>query len=126
MHRETSRAARRKWAAIPLVALSIAAIGAQRYQSPFLGECNEAMARMMLAMHIASRGNADDDFAAMMVPHHEGAIAMARAELRYGKNEQLRRLAQEIIVTQQQEIVAMHLAAPKAFSTDSSVRHTEP
>jgi hypothetical protein len=46
----------------------------------------------------------------MMIPHHQGAIEMARAELRYGRNEQLRRLAQEIIVTQQQEIAAMRLA----------------
>jgi hypothetical protein len=46
----------------------------------------------------------------MMVPHHQGAIDMAKAVLRYGKNEQLRRLAQEIIVTQQQEIAAMRLA----------------
>jgi hypothetical protein len=45
-----------------------------------------------------------------MAPHHQGAIDMAQAELRYGHNEQLRRLAQEIIVTQQQEIAAMRLA----------------
>jgi hypothetical protein len=44
------------------------------------------------------------------VPHHQGAIDMALAVLRYGRNEQLRRLAQEIIVTQQQEIAAMRLA----------------
>ena len=46
----------------------------------------------------------------MMIPHHQGAIDMAVAELRYGKNEQLRRIAQEIIVDQQQEIAAMRLA----------------
>jgi hypothetical protein len=45
-----------------------------------------------------------------MVPHHQGAIDMAQAELRYGRNEQLRRLAQEIIVDQTQEIAAMRLA----------------
>jgi len=52
----------------------------------------------------------DRDFVAIMIPHHESAIAMAKAELRYGKNEQLRRMAQEIVVTQQQEIAAMRLA----------------
>jgi hypothetical protein len=46
----------------------------------------------------------------MMVPHHQGAIDMAKAELKYGHNEQLRRIAQEIIVTQQQEIPVMRLA----------------
>ncbi len=60
-------------------------------------------------------GAADEPFiaasgAAMEIPHHESAIAMAKAELRYGKNEQLRRMAQEIVVTQQQEIAAMRLA----------------
>jgi hypothetical protein len=46
----------------------------------------------------------------MMVPHHQGAIDMAQAELRYGHNERLRRIAQEIVVEQQQEIIAMRLA----------------
>ena len=46
----------------------------------------------------------------MMTPHHQGAIDMAISELRYGKNEQLRRIAQEIIVDQMQEIAAMKLA----------------
>jgi uncharacterized protein (DUF305 family) len=45
-----------------------------------------------------------------MVPHHQGAIEMAQAELRYGHNEQLRRLAQEIIVAQSQEIAVMRQA----------------
>jgi hypothetical protein len=55
-------------------------------------------------------GDADRDFVAMMIPHHQGAIDMARSLLRYGHNEQLRRMAQEIIVTQQQEIATMRLA----------------
>ena len=49
-------------------------------------------------------------FVAMMVPHHQGAIEMAQAELRHGHNEPLRRMAQEIIVTQLQEITAMRLS----------------
>ncbi|MEZ5832509.1 MAG: DUF305 domain-containing protein, partial [Dongiaceae bacterium] len=59
---------------------------------------------------VAPTGDVDRDFVMMMVPHHQGAIDMAMAELRYGTNEQLKRLAQEIIVTQQQEIAAMQLA----------------
>jgi hypothetical protein len=55
-------------------------------------------------------GDIDRDFVDMMVPHHQGAIEMAMAVLRYGHNEKIRRLAQEIIVTQQQEIAAMRLA----------------
>jgi uncharacterized protein (DUF305 family) len=45
----------------------------------------------------------------MMIPHHQGAIDMAKAELIYGKDPVMRRLAQEILVDQQSEIDAMHL-----------------
>jgi len=76
----------------------------------FLAENDAAMARMMAAMHVEPSGDVDADFVAAMVPHHQGAIDMAQALLRYGKNEQLRRIAQEIIVTQQDEIAAMRLA----------------
>jgi uncharacterized protein (DUF305 family) len=61
-------------------------------------------------MAVRPSGDVDRDFVALMIPHHESAIAMAQAELRYGKNEQLRRMAQEIVATQQQEIAAMRLA----------------
>lgn len=64
----------------------------------------------MTGMMVAPSGNVDADFVRMMLPHHQGAIDMAVAELRYGKNEQLKRIAQEIIVDQQQEIAAMRLA----------------
>jgi uncharacterized protein (DUF305 family) len=52
-------------------------------------------------------GDPDHDFAAMMIPHHQGAIDMAKAELLYGRNPVLRRLAQEIVVTQTAEITVM-------------------
>jgi hypothetical protein len=61
-------------------------------------------------MEIQPTGDVDRDFVEMMVPHHQGAIEMAQTLLRYGGNERLRRLAQEIIITQQQEIAAMRLA----------------
>jgi hypothetical protein len=86
------------------------ALAASPAEAPFLAENDAAMAKMMAAMNIKPSGDVDADFVAMMVPHHQGAIDMAQAELRYGRNEQLRRLAQEIIVTQQQEIAAMRLA----------------
>lgn len=66
-----------------------------------------AMARMDDAMNTAPSGNADRDFAAMMISHHQGAVDMALAELRFGKNEQLRRLAAGIIVEQRSEIALM-------------------
>ena len=79
-------------------------------EAPFLSENDAAMTRMMADMTVKPTGDVDRDFVAMMVPHHQGAIDMAQAVLRYGHNEQLRRLAQEIVVTQQQEIAAMHVA----------------
>ena len=79
-------------------------------EAPFLAENVSAMTKMMINMGIRPTGDVDADFVAMMVPHHQGAIEMAQAELRYGHNERLRRMAQEIIVTQQQEIATMRLA----------------
>ncbi|WP_443025508.1 CopM family metallochaperone [Sphingomonas sp. PB4P5] len=66
-----------------------------------------AMARMHGAMMISHSGDPDRDFARMMIPHHQGAIDMAVIELRYGKDERLRRLAQGIVVEQRQEIAVM-------------------
>jgi uncharacterized protein (DUF305 family) len=68
------------------------------------------MAKMMNDMAVKPTGDVDRDFVEMMVPHHQGAIDMAVAVLRHGHNERLKRLAQEIIVTQQEEITAMRLA----------------
>jgi len=82
------------------------------HESQFLAETNAATDRMMAAMQTKPTGDVDADFVAMMVAHHQGAIAMAQAELRSGHNEQLRRLAQEIIVTQRQEIAVMQQAIP--------------
>jgi hypothetical protein len=79
-------------------------------EASFLSENDKAMTTMMDGMSIKPTGNVDQDFVAMMVPHHQGAIDMAQAELRHGHNEQLRRIAQEIVVEQQQEIIAMRLA----------------
>lgn len=83
---------------------------AGKAEGSFIAENAAAMSTMMNDMTIKPTGNVDADFVAMMIPHHQGAIDMAEAELRYGHNEHLRRIAQEIVVEQQQEIVAMRLA----------------
>ena len=101
-----------------LTAVVLALLGALRVrgqdeaaaEAAYLAQNDAAMTRMMKAMSVKPTGDVDRDFVAMMVPHHQGAIDMAIAVLRYGRNEQIRRLAQEIIVTQQQEIAAMQLA----------------
>jgi uncharacterized protein (DUF305 family) len=89
----------------------------------FQQENSTAMDRMMRDMMAPPSGDADRDFVAMMIPHHQGAIDMAMAELKYGHNEQLRRIAQEIIVDQQQEIVAMRLAVSPRVSSTNGVSH---
>jgi hypothetical protein len=88
-------------------------------EAPFIAENNAAMDKMMKGMDVKPTGDVDVDFTAMMIPHHQGAIDMALSELRYGKNEQLRRIAQEIIVEQQQEINAMHLALGQPLEPDA-------
>ena len=94
---------------------------------PFLNENKAAMNRMMEGMNAKPSGDVDQDFAATMIPHHQGAIDMAQAELRYGHNERLRRIAQEIVIEQQQEIVAMRLALgqPGPASTTARVQLTQ-
>src|SRR5262245_15107812 len=98
------------------LAICVAAAGApitgegdaERLQ--FLAESHAAMHKMMAAMDAMPTGDVDANFAAMMIPHHLGAIEMSQALLRTSGDDQLRRLAQEIIVTQQQEIAVMRLA----------------
>jgi hypothetical protein len=93
-----------------LVFAVLSSLQAGTDEKPFLDENDAAMSKMMVGMAVKPSGDVDRDFVAMMEPHHQGAIDMAQAELRYGANEQLRRIAQEIIVEQQQEIAAMQLA----------------
>jgi Domain of unknown function (DUF305) len=95
-------------------------------ETPYLTENVAAMTKMMIDMGIRPSGDVDADFVAMMIPHHQGAIEMAQAELRYGGNEQLRRMAQEIIVTQQQEIAAMRLALGTPLPPSAPARDQVP
>jgi len=90
--------------------LVTAATTAPTVASEFAHEMNAAMGRMINGMQVRPTGDVDQDFAGMMIPHHQGAIDMAVAELRYGRNPQLKRIAQEIIVDQQQQIAAMRIA----------------
>ena len=66
-----------------------------------------SMDRMMKDMHVKPTGDPDRDFVLMMLPHHQGAVDMARVELQYGKDPTLRKLATDIIAAQEQEIALM-------------------
>jgi len=87
----------------------------------FMHIMDESMKHMDADMNSAPmNGNDDHDFATMMMPHHQGAIDMAKAELIYGKDPVMRRLAEEIIVDQQSEIQAMQLWLSKQTSQSST------
>ena len=75
-------------------------------------EFGEMMSAAMDKMHAAmaaprQTGDPDRDFLAMMIPHHAGAVEMARLELIYGRDPLVRQLAEDIIAGQQTEIMAM-------------------
>lgn len=76
----------------------------------------QAMERMHMRMDIPYTGDADKDFAAGMIPHHQGAIDMARIELQYGKDPELKKLARNVVTAQEKEI---------AFLKRWQVRHGE-
>ena len=77
-------------------------------RSAFDREMDESMARMMKDMHAPGyAGNVDVDFLAMMIPHHAGAVDMARLLLQHGHDPATRQLAEEIIAGQTVEIESM-------------------
>ena len=66
-----------------------------------------SMKTMMKGMNVKPTGNPDKDFVLMMMPHHQGAIDMAKVELQYGTDPELRQLATDIVAAQEKEIAQM-------------------
>jgi uncharacterized protein (DUF305 family) len=83
---------------------------AQTQQGGMMGMHSPAMQSAMQHMQqgmSSMTGDPDVDFARMMIPHHQGAVEMARAELEHGKDPQLRQMAQKIIEDQEREIATL-------------------
>lgn len=110
----------RRIAVVPIALAALAVMAAAHAdtspEAPFLALNQAAMGKMMAGMDVKPTGDVDHDFIAMMIPHHQGAIDMAQAELLYGHNAKLVRIAQEIVVEQLQEIAAMRLAIGEPVS----------
>jgi uncharacterized protein (DUF305 family) len=91
--------------------------------------CSDKLRQSMDDMHqqmhmVKTTGDADEDFVRLMLPHHQGAVEMAKIELLCGKDSVNRRLAQEIIVEQQSEIDLMNLWLSKR-EAGKATNHTE-
>jgi uncharacterized protein (DUF305 family) len=82
-------------------------MGGAAAQGPAARAYGEAMDKMHCGMTVAPTGDADVDFARMMIPHHQGAIDMARVELAQGKDPTLRAMAQDIVKAQEGEIATL-------------------
>lgn len=76
-------------------------------KGPAQAELMRSMDGMNKAMAAPMSGNPDADFVAMMIPHHQAAVEMAKVELRYGKDPKILALAKAVIAAQEQEIAEM-------------------
>jgi hypothetical protein len=120
-------------ALIGFVALWAQAQGSHRHsaddvQGKDWAELRAGMEKMHVAMgSIEPSGNSDVDFVRLMLPHHQAAIDMAKTQLKYGNDPQMRRLAQEIITDQQSEIELMRLwlkqHSPSSSRVNKSANH---
>ena len=121
--------------AILLVLIPIVTLAAWRQDSHSHGgkttaesqwsELVGSMGKMHAAMaSVEPSGDGDVDFVNLMLPHHQAAIDMAKTQLMYGKDPQMRRLAQEIVTDQQSEIELMRLWLKQHGSSSQKANQT--
>ena len=98
--------------AAALATASFGAMAEDMVMSPSASPADKAFMQSMMTMShdmdaVKPTGNPDQDFVAMMLPHHEGAVAMAKVQLQYGKDPVLRTMAADIVASQDKEIAEM-------------------
>jgi len=97
----------------PATPTSPSEAGASPSSKAFLAADQKMMHGMMRPM----TGNADRDFVAGMIPHHQGAVDMAKVELQYGKDPEMRRLATNIVSSQEKQVSQMEAWQAKHAAT---------
>lgn len=113
------------FAASAIVQGGIDANDGQPSPEPVWSDLVASMDKMHMAMGaVAQSGNTDVDFVRLMLPHHQAAIDMAKTQLLYGKDPQMRRLAQEIITDQQLEIELMQRWLKQHQGAQTEQNHT--
>lgn len=96
--------------AIPATALLVAGMSvafAASDLSPGSKALEQANANMHIAMSVEMTGDVDVDFVRSMIPHHQGAVEMAKIVLEYGKDPEIRKVAEDIVKAQEAEIAFM-------------------
>jgi uncharacterized protein (DUF305 family) len=89
-------------------------------EQQFLLDQDLTMSNMTRTMLIKPTGDVDHDFVDIMIPHHQGAIDMARAEMKYGHNDALRQLVQRIVGRAEQDISMMRGTMPASVGSTPS------
>ncbi len=90
---------------MPGMAMSSSSDADSSGSTPAFKAADQKMMQKMQAP--AYTGDADKDFVAHMIPHHQGAIDMAEVELKYGKDPEMKKLARSIVKAQKEEIALM-------------------
>ena len=109
---------------LAMLLLPIVAFAADAKPKDAFAEVNM---KMHHAMMVDPTGDVDIDFVRGMIPHHQGAVDMARIELQQGKDPAIRKLAQDIIAAQKKEIAQMEQwlqqHAPSNVQAPDAVKH---
>jgi uncharacterized protein (DUF305 family) len=108
----------------PKVELHLRSGAKEAEEQQFLFANDLAISNMSREMLVTPTGDIDRDFVAIMIPQRQGAIDLAKAELKYGHNDELRRLAETIVAQQQQEIsILRHITGTAADANPPAAEH---